>query len=869
MVNSLPPDPRTDRARANAALPDRIRVRGARVNNLRNIDVDIPLHRLVGIAGVSGSGKSSLALGVLYAEGSRRYIEALSTYTRRRMSLAPRAAVDSVEHVPAALALRQRPGVPGVRSTFGTSSELLNVLRLVFSRLASHVCPNGHHVPPTIDVAAERPIRCPVCGASVHAPGAEELAFNSAGACPRCSGTGVVRDVDDATLVPDPSKTLDDGAVVPWNMFGFNVQPAIAREFGVRTDVPWRDLTDRERDLVLGGPEEKKHITVTSVKGVHELDFTFRNARLTVTKELERAGDERRLQRVARFLTERTCPACDGTRLSDAARAPLIGDLSLADVTAMTLGDVLAWAPAVPSELPEDMQPMAHGLVDTLVQMAQRLVQLGLGYLTLDRAAATLSTGERQRVQLARAVRNRTTGVLYVLDEPSIGLHPANVEGLLGVMDDLLADGNSVVFVDHDVQVLRAASWLIEIGPGSGREGGRVIAQGTVDDLVASQRTGEDGAGADGRPVGSRLAGFLTGTEDAVVRDCAAPGHVFDLGRIRLATGAIHTVHALDVEIPKGRLTAITGMSGSGKTTLVLESLVPALRALGDGESDRRTRLPAHVRAIDAPGIATAHVVDATPIGINVRSTVATYSKVMDELRRAYAATGRAQADGRTASDFSYNTGALACPRCEGTGQVSLDVQFLPDIDIPCPDCHGSRFAPEADAYLLDGVTLPRLLGMTIREAIATVTDLPRVTRRLRAFDDLGLGYLTLGEATPALSGGEAQRLKLVNQLHRDQSDAVFVLDEPSVGLHPLDVRTLLRVLDRLTARGATVIVIEHDLDLIANADYVIDMGPGGGAAGGRIVATGTPTQVARDPDSLTGRYLARHLGLGRAAERG
>ncbi len=814
------------------------------MNNLKNIDVDIPLRSLVGIAGVSGSGKSSLALGVLYAEGSRRYIEALSTYTRRRMSLAPRAAVDSVEYVPAALALRQRPGVPGVRSTFGTSSELLNVLRLIFSRLASHVCPNGHHVPPTINVAAERPIRCPVCGARVAAPGAEELAFNSEGACPRCEGTGVVRTVNDDALVPDPSRTIDEGAVAPWQMFGFNVQPDIVREFGVRTDVPFRDLTDRERAIVFDGPEEKKHIIVTSRKGVHELDFTFRNARLTVTKELERADNEARLKRVTRFLTEGTCPACHGTRLSEAARAPLIGGRNLADVTALTLDDVLAWVPTVPATLPADMQPMAHGLIDTFRGMARRLVELGLGYLSLDRAGSTLSTGERQRVQLARAVRNRTTGVLYVLDEPSIGLHPANVEGLTGVMDDLLADGNSVVFVDHDVQILRRASWLIEIGPGSGRDGGEVIAKGTVADLVASRH---DGAG-------SRIAGFLTGDERVIVRDRPGPGQVFDLGRIRLVTDAIHTVHPLTVEIPRGRLTAVTGVSGSGKTTLVLESLVPAINAEG--------RLPRQVRALDAPGISTAHVVDATPIGINVRSTVATYSGVMDDLRRAYAASDRARADGRTASDFSYNTGSLACPRCEGTGEVSLDVQFLPDIDIPCPDCHGSRFAPAAEAYVLGGISLPHLLGLTVREAIEAVRGLPRVTRRLRAFDDLGLGYLTLGESTPALSGGEAQRLKLVSQLHRDQSDAVFVLDEPSVGLHPLDVRTLVQVLERLTGHGATVVVIEHDLDLIANADHVIDMGPGGGADGGRIVATGTPEQVARDPDSLTGRYLARHLGM-------
>ncbi|WP_299280046.1 AAA family ATPase [uncultured Georgenia sp.] len=828
--------------------PTHISVRGARVHNLKDVDVDIPLRELVAIAGVSGSGKSSLALGVLYAEGSRRYIEALSTYTRRRMAHAPRAAVDSVEHVPAALALRQRPGVPGVRSTFGTSTELLNVLRLMFSRLASHVCPNGHRVPPTIDVAAEVPFTCPQCGETVQAPGAEQLAFNSEGACLACTGTGVVRDVDDAALVPDDSKSIDEGAVLPWQMFGFNVQPDIAREFGVRTDVPYRELTDWERDIVLDGPEEKKHITVTSRKGVHELDFTFRNARLTVLKELERATDEQRLKRVARFLTEGPCRTCGGTRLNERARLPRIGDLGLADVTAMTLDDVVSWAPTIATTLPADMHQMAEGLVETLQNMARRLIELGLGYLTLDRAGSTLSTGERQRVQLARAVRNRTTGVLYVLDEPSIGLHPSNVEGLLGVMHDLLADGNSVVFVDHDVQILREASWIVEIGPGSGADGGRIVAQGTAADLA--------------RHPDSLLSGFLTGEEPVVVRERATEEAMVDAGRIRLATGAIHTVHPLEVDIPRGRLVAVTGVSGSGKTTLVLESLVPALASLA-ADDDGARRLPAHVRSVDAPGIRRVHTVDATPIGINVRSTVATYSGVYDDLRKAYAATDGARRRGLTASDFSYNTGSLACPRCQGTGQVSLDVQFLPDVDIPCPDCGGSRYAPEASEVRRGGLSLPDLLGLTVAEALDVVGDIPKVQRRLRALADLGLGYLTLGEDTPALSGGEAQRLKLATQLHRDQSDAVFVLDEPSVGLHPLDVRTLLTVLERLTDRGATVIVIEHDLDLIANADHVIDMGPGGGAAGGRIVAVGTPERIARDAGSVTGRFLAAHLREG------
>ncbi|UYG17879.1 excinuclease ABC subunit UvrA [Brachybacterium huguangmaarense] len=853
---------------ADRPQPDHVSVRGARVHNLRDIDVDVPLNRLVGIAGVSGSGKSSLAMGVLYAEGSRRYVEALSTYTRRRMAQAPRADVDAVTHVPAALALRQRPGVPGVRSTFGTSTELLNVLRLMFSRLASHVCPNGHRVPPTIDVAAEVPFTCPTCGAEVHAPGAEALAFNSEGACPRCEGTGIVRDVDDASLVPDPSKTLDGGAVVPWNMFGFNVQPDIVREFGVRTDVPWRDLTAHEREIVLGGPAEKKHITVTSKKGVHDLDFTFRNARLTVTEELRRAKDEKRLARVSRFLSERTCPDCHGSRLSEAARRPEIDGITLADATAKTLDDVIAWARTITDPLPEPMHPMARGLVDQFTQMAARLVHLGLGYLSLDRAGSTLSTGERQRVQLARAVRNRTTGVLYVLDEPSIGLHPSNIDGLLELVGDLLGDGNSVLLVDHDVQVLREADHLIEIGPGSGRDGGTVIAQGEVAHVAADPA--------------SRLGPFLSGAEQVAARRRAEADDVFASGTIRLRTAPLHTVRALDVEIPRGRLTAVTGVSGSGKTTMVLESLVPAVRAAVEDRG-----LPSHVASLEADGIARIHQIDATPIGVNVRSTVATYSGVLDDLRRAFARTDEAVARGLTLGDFSYNTGSLRCPRCEGTGRVSLDVQFLPDIDIDCPECDGRRYAPEADEIRRAvpgrsaehdgageeaqeggphddaegrGVSLPELMGTTVSEAIDLVGDIPPVRRRLTTLVDLGLGYLTLGEDTPALSGGEAQRLKLAGQVDRTQTDSVFVFDEPSVGLHPLDVRTLLRVLDRLVDHGATLVVIEHDLDMIADADWIIDMGPGGGEAGGRIVATGTPEQVSAATESSTGTYLARHL---------
>lgn len=827
------------------ARPESIEVRGARVHNLKDVDVDVPLGELVGVAGVSGSGKSSLALGVLYAEGSRRYLEALSTYTRRRLTQASRAQVDEVLHVPAALALHQRPAVPGIRSTFGTMTELLNSLRLLFSRLASHVCPHcGARNEPTLNVAAGLPIICANCGKEFHAPGAESLAFNSAGACPACAGTGIVREVNRAALVPDESKSIDEGAVLPWGSLMWDLMKQVAGAMGVRTDVPFKDLTPKERDIVFNGPAVKKHILYKPKKGddFAELDFTYFNAVYTVENALAKAKDEKGLKRVARFLEEKTCPDCGGTRLSEAARAPRVGGLNLAEASAMTLDAAVDWVRGVPGSLGADMRPMATNICESFLDVARRLLELGLGYLALGRAGATLSTGERQRVQLVRAVRNRTTGVLYVLDEPSIGLHPANVDGLLGVMRDLVADGNSVVVVDHDVRVLKACDHLIEMGPVAGAEGGHVIAQGTVGDVAANPR--------------SRIAPFLADGESVRERGCIPVSHMFDLGHIRMTTSQLHTVKPLDVDIPRGRLVAVTGVSGSGKTTMVLESLIPALKARSAGEKP-----PEHVRSIDADGIERANLIDATPIGANVRSTVATYADIHDDLRRAFARSDEAKTGGWKAGDFSYNTGRLRCPTCDGTGSISLDVQFLPDVDIECPDCRGSRYAPEADAIhrtTKDGreLTLPQLMAMSVDQALAVTGDMRKVHSRLTTLHDLGLGYLTLGEPTPALSGGEAQRLKLASEMGRAQSHAVFVFDEPTIGLHPLDVRVLLGVFDRLVASGATVVVIEHDLDVIANADWVIDMGPGGGESGGRIVAAGTPEQITADANSVTGRYL-------------
>ena len=822
---------------------DAIRIRGARVHNLKNIDVDVPLHKIVGIAGVSGSGKSSLALGVLYAEGSRRYLEALSTYTRRRMTQASKATVDEVLYVPAALALHQRPGVPGIRSTFGTVTELLNSLRLMYSRLASHRCPNGHYAPPTLAVAAGQELVCPVCGAHFYAPSAEELAFNSQGACRTCGGTGVVRTVDKATLVPDETLTIEQGAVAPWNSLMWSLMVDVCRAMGVRTDVPFQDLTDREKDIVYNGPAEKKHILYHSkhTNELAELDFTYYNATYTVENALAKVKDEKGMKRVEKFLRTGPCPDCGGTRLCEAARAPRLQGIGLDEACAMTLGDLVAWVAAVPDTLPEEMRPMARSICESFQTVARRLMDLGLGYLTLDRAAATLSTGERQRMQLARAVRNRTTGVLYVLDEPSIGLHPSNIVGLQGVMEDLIADGNSIVLVDHDTQILAKADWIIEMGPGAGASGGQVVAAGAP--------------GALAQDPGSRIGPFLAG-RPVQVRTPAPRDRLFENGSIRLSTGAIHTVQPLEVQIPKGRLTVVTGVSGSGKTTLILESLVPALQAALAGHP-----LPAHVKAVDPGAVRQVKLIDATPIGINVRSTVATYAGVHDELRKIFARTPDAKRLGYKAGDFSYNTGKLRCPVCDGTGVISLDVQFLPDVDIPCPACRGARYAKDAAQVRHEGpagqkCTLPELMAMDVHTALEACRGLKLVCQRLQVLDDLGLGYLTLGEETPSLSGGEAQRLKLASEMGRPQGDSVFVFDEPTIGLHPLDVRTLLGVFDTLIRHGATVVVIEHDLDVIRNADYLIDMGPGGGAAGGRVVASGTLDEVRAAPESATGRFL-------------
>ena len=819
-------------------------IRGARVHNLKGIDVDIPLNKIVGIAGVSGSGKSSLALGVVYAEGSRRYLEALSTYTRRRISQAPKAEVDNILYVPAAIALRQRPGVPGIRSTFGTGTELLNSLRLMFSRLASHRCPNGHYCKPTLDVAAGREIVCEECGTHFYAPSAEDLSFNSGGACKKCGGIGTVMTVDKSTLVPDENLTIDEGAVAPWNSLMWTLMTEVCRAMGVRTNVPFKDLTPEEKDIVYNGPAVKKHIIYKSKSSEvsAEMDFTYYNATYTVENALAKVKDDKGMKRVEKFLKQDVCPDCHGARLSDAALAPMICGINLAQACEMTLSQLDEWVKGIPAWLPEEMRPMCESICQSYFDTSRRLLELGLSYLSLDRAGSTLSTGERQRMQLARCVRNRTTGVIYVLDEPSIGLHPANIVGLVGVMNDLTDDGNSVLLVDHDTQILRNSDWLIELGPEAGAKGGEIIAQGTIEQIEHDDR--------------SLIGPFLAAGKSEIIRHRASAEDMFEKGVIEMHTGQIHTVRPLDVRIPKGRMVAITGVSGSGKTTTILESLVPALQAMVHGD-----KLPPHVKSISANGIKNVKLIDSTPIGANVRSTVATYANVHDDLRKMFARTSAAKAASVKAGDFSYNTGSLRCPVCDGTGTVSLDVQFLPDVDIPCPECHGSRYAQRCEEFRYEAAnghsySLPDLMKMDVADAEKALSRYGSLKSRLESLNRIGLGYITLGEATTSLSGGEAQRLKLASEMGMRQDDSVFVFDEPTIGLHPLDTQTLIKVFQQLLDLGATVIIIEHDLDVIANSDYVIDLGPGGGEDGGMIVAEGTPEQVAANKASITGRFL-------------
>ena len=818
-------------------MVEKIEIKGAKVHNLKNIDVDIPLNKIVAISGVSGSGKSSLALGVIYAEGSRRYLEALSTYTRRRISQGEKAKVDSILHVPSALALHQRPNVPSIRSTFGTATELLNSIRLLFSRCGNYICPNGHIVPATANIARDEQLECPQCHEKFYGLGAEEYAFNSSGACQMCGGTGIVETVDMDSLIPDKNLSIDEGAVAPWNSLMWSLMTDVCRAMGVRTNIPFKDLSKKEQEIVYDGPMEKKHIFYRPKNGdttlATEMDFTYYSAKATVLNALKKVKDEKSMSRVSKFLKEEICPECNGSRINKKANSTLLGGKNLSQVCEMSLRDLTIWLPKIVNELNDEVKQMGKNILEEFMINANALLSLGLGYLTLNRASNTLSTGELQRVQLARTVRNRTTGVLYVLDEPSIGLHPANVDGLINLMKQLIKDGNSVVLVDHDTRILKTADYMIEIGPEAGAKGGEIISKGTIEDIINNNN--------------SIIGPYLSNKEEIKIRKEIDKDEIFKFGKISIKTDSIHTVKPLCIDIPKGRLTTITGMSGSGKTTLILESLYPAIIAKLNNKT-----MPSHIKELNADWVNKIDLIDATPIGNNVRSTVATYSGVFDDLRKLYGKLSKEY----TASDFSYNTGKLKCPTCDGTGIISMDVQFLPDIEMTCNSCDGTRYSHDVDKIYYNNYSIKDIMQLTIRQALEVFKDNKKIKDKLQILVDLGIGYLTLGEATPALSGGEAQRLKLASEIGKIQDGSVFIFDEPSIGLHPQDVKTLLKVFQKLIDNGATIIVIEHDLDVVKNSDYIIDMGPEGGYLGGEVIAKGTVHDIKNSKKSITGMYL-------------
>src|SRR5579864_4683488 len=819
-------------------LPGAIAVRGARHNNLRDIDVDVPLWRMVAVVGVSGSGKTSLAMGTLYAEGLHRFLESLSTYSRRRLTQAQRPDVDRIDHLPPALALRQRPPVPGPRSTVGTMSEVLNVLRLMMSRLGSHLCPNGHRIAPSLATQAEEFV-CPVCGARVEDPSAESFAFNSYGACPACQGLGVRSEVDINTLVPDPGKTIQQGAVLPWNSGGRRLSMYAAGQLGVRLDVPYQELTDREKDIVLHGEPVKRQVTLSGRNGRSvELSVNYDNAVAAVERSL-RSDNERTRQLVQRFVITRTCSVCHGTRLRPEALSSRLGGRNLAEISALGLDELRRFTAGLPAGLPAELSRMTTGLLAELDGRLTPLLEVGLSYLTLDRAGASLSTGERQRIELTSTVRASTTGMLYVLDEPSVGLHPSNVTGLLKTITALAGNGNSVVVVEHEREVIRSADWVIELGPAAGTKGGTVIAQGRPGELE--------------RDPLSIMGPFLAGAA-AVTRDRRqvrpGPGE-----QITLEIADLYNLHDVTAAFPLQRLTALAGPSGAGKTALILDSLVPAARAQLTGSP-----LPGHVRRLDLGGIRQVVQVDASPIGQNARSTPATYSGAFDQIRRVFAESAYARRRRWKPGHFSFNTREGQCPTCLGLGHIDLDVQYLPDITVGCPTCRGARFNDATLAVKVDGLTIADVLGLSVDEALERFADRAPVAAALQPVSEVGLGYLRLGEPTPSLSGGESQRLRIASRLRSSQRDTLYVFDEPSTGLHPLDVATLVGVFDRLLEAGATIIVIDHDLDLLAAADHIIDMGPGGGPDGGRILAAGTPEEVAQSPLSVTGPWLKDYL---------
>jgi excinuclease ABC subunit A len=812
-------------------MPQFIEIRGARVNNLKNIDVDIPLGKIVGICGVSGSGKSSLALGVLYSEGFRKYLNALSAYSKRRISQPKKAKIDSIRYLPSTIALRQRPAIPGIRSTVGTMTETLNVIRLMFSRLGTHPCPNGHLVEPSLEGIRDwESICCPECGTHFPLPGAESFSFNSDGACGKCEGLGFVRTINPKKLIPDENLTIEQGAVSPWRMMGRTLTPLVVRELGVRIDVPYKDLSDEEKHIVLHGEEGIHRVIYNNDGGkAVPLNVNYENAHLAVMNS-SKSSSELTLSKVERYFDTEVCPECGGSRLNSRILASRLCNCSIAEVSSMTIGELCNFAGKLRNNPPPGVERIALELLGELNIKLEVLNSLGVSYLAVDRLGNSLSNGELQRIQLAKIIQNDTTGVLYVFDEPSIGLHPLNIEGIVKSIRYLAENGNTVVFVDHNALLLKEADQLIEMGPQAGENGGRVICSGSPPEISAN----EDSI------IGAYLA---EGKNDPVTQQ-----QDVEHGAIEICVKEKFNLKNLTARFPINKLSVVAGVSGSGKTTLVLECLVESIRANGN--------LPDFVEKLETGRVKNVQFVDATPIGKNSRSTVATYTGIFDLIRKLFAGTPGAIASQYTESWFSYNNAQGRCSACEGLGEMDIDIQYLPDLSVPCPDCNGNRYDAKIAKILYEGKSIIDVLAMTVHESIKFFEKEPNIQKRLINMERIGLGYLTLGEGTPELSGGEAQRMRLSMEVNKVHRHTLFVLDEPTIGLHPKDVEVLIRTLRILIANGATVVVIEHDLDVIKNADYVIEMGEKGGPEGGKIIAAGHPTEISGNPRSLIARWM-------------
>ncbi|MGW7418524.1 ATP-binding cassette domain-containing protein [Streptomyces sp. NPDC054813] len=767
-----------------------VRVRGAREHNLRGVDVDIPRDVLAVFTGVSGSGKSSLAFGTIYAEAQRRYFESVAPYARRLIHQVGAPKVGEISGLPPAVSLQQRRSAPTSRSSVGTLTNLSNSLRMLFSR------------------------------AGDYPPGAERLdsdAFSpntAVGACPECHGLGRVHRTTEESLVPDPSLSIRDGAIAAWPgaWQGKNLRDVLDA-LGHDVDRPWRELPAEEREWILF-TDEQPVVTVHPVRDADRIQRpyqgTYMSARRYVMKTFSDSRSPALRAKAERFLSSAPCPVCGGSRLRPEALAVTFGGRTIADLAALPLTELAGLLDGAPST------ETARVLTEDLTSRIAPVVELGLGYLSLDRATPTLSAGELQRLRLATQLRSGLFGVVYVLDEPSAGLHPADTEALLTVLARLKAAGNSVFVVEHHLDVVRGADWLVEVGPGAGEHGGRVLHSGPVAQLAEIAE--------------SATARYLFATEPAPARRLRSAS-----GWLKVGPVTRHNLRAVTAEFPLGVLTAVTGVSGSGKSTLI-------------GEITE-----------ELDGVGRLVSVDQKPIGRTPRSNLATYTGLFDVVRKVFAATDQARERGYGAGRFSFNVTGGRCETCQGEGFVSVELLFLPSTYTPCPDCGGARYNPETLEVPYRRRNIAEVLDLTVESAAEFFADTPAVARSLRTLLDVGLGYLRLGQPATELSGGEAQRIKLASELQRGRrGHTLYLLDEPTTGLHPADVEVLMRQLHGLVDAGHTVVVVEHDMAVVAGADWVIDLGPGGGDRGGRIVAAGRPAEVARAEGSVTGPYLSR-----------